>query len=79
MCLEVKEFLKTIDYEVEEHLDSEVGFHENLSHLQEQFASSEGIHPLFGYYPMIFIKDRAFSGFNESIKNELLKEIKNKE
>lgn len=75
MCLEAKEFLKTIDYEVEEHLDSEVGFHENLSHLQEQFASSEGIHPLFGYYPMIFIKDRAFSGFNESIKNELLKEI----
>ena len=75
MCLEMIDFLKTIDYEVEEHLDKEETFYEDLSFFQEQFASSEGIHPLFGYYPMIFIKNRAFSGFNESIQNELLKEI----
>jgi peptidoglycan/xylan/chitin deacetylase (PgdA/CDA1 family) len=75
MCLEAVEFLKTINYPVEQYLDSEEGFREKLDKLEAEFASSEGIHPLFGYYPIIFIKDRVFSGFNETIKNEILKEI----
>ena len=76
MCLEAVEFIKTIDYPVEQFLDYEEGFGEKLNNLKEKFGSSEGIHPLFGYYPIIFIKDRVFSGFNETIKNEILKEIK---
>ena len=75
MCLEALEFIKTIDYPVEQFLDYEEGFGEKLNNLKEKFGSSEGIHPLFGYYPIIFIKDRVFSGFNETIKNEILKEI----
>jgi len=76
MCLDVLEFIKNIDYPVEQHLDYEKDFGERLNNLKEKFSSSEGIHPLFGYYPIIFIKDRVFSGFNETIKNEILKEIK---
>ena len=75
MCLEALEFLKTINYPIEQYLDYEEGFKEKLDELKTKFGSSEGVHPLFGYYPIIFIKDRAFSGFNETIKNEILKEI----
>ena len=76
MCLEALDFIKTIDYPVEQYLDTQEGFNEKLNSLRSEFGSSEGIHPLFGYYPIIFIKDRVFSGFNETIKNEILKEIK---
>jgi hypothetical protein len=75
MCLEAINFIKSIDYSVEEYLNTQAGFEEKLSNLIEEFGSSEGVHPLFGYYPMIFIRDRAFSGFNDSIKAEILKEI----
>jgi len=75
MCLDALDFVKTIDYPVEQYLDTQGDFSEKLNGLRGEFTSSEGIHPLFGYYPIIFIEDRAFSGFNESIKNEILKEI----
>ena len=75
MCLETVGFLTTINYPIEQYLDSEEGFSEKLDKLKTEFSSSEGVHPLFGYYPIIFIKDRVFSGFNETIKNEILKEI----
>jgi hypothetical protein len=75
MCLDALDFIKTIDYPVEQYLDTQGGFNEKLNSLRNEFSSSEGIHPLFGYYPIIFIKNRAFSGFNESIKNEILEEI----
>jgi len=75
MCLEALNFIKTIDYPVEQFLDSQEDFKVKLDKFKAEFSSSEGIHPLFGYYPIIFIKDRVFSGFNETIKNEILKEI----
>jgi len=75
MCLDALDFIKTVDYPVEQYLDSENGFSEKLDGFKAKFTSSEGIHPLFGYYPIIFIKDRVFSGFNETIKEEILEEI----
>jgi hypothetical protein len=77
MCLEALDFLSTIDYPVEEYLDSEAGFYDQLSELRAKFSQSEGVSESFGYYPMIFVKNRAFSGFNEEIKSEILKEITN--
>lgn len=75
MCLEAQEFLKTIDYPVEEYLDSDEGFFDQVSELKALFGQSEGVSENFGYYPMIFVKNRAFSGFNEEIKSEILAEI----
>lgn len=75
MCLEFLNFIKTIDYPIEEITDSEEDFSEKLAEIKSNHNSTEGIHPLFGYYPLIFIKDRVFSGFNESIQSEILKEI----
>jgi len=76
MCLEAFEFIKTINYPIEQFLDYEEGFGDKLNKLKTEFARSEGVSETFRYYPIIFIKDRAFSGFNEEIKNEILKEIK---
>lgn len=75
MCLEFLDFIKTINYPIEQVIDSEENYQQKLNETKLHFSSTEGIHPLFGYYPLIFIKDRAFSGFNESVKTEILKEI----
>jgi len=75
MCLEALDFIKTIDYPAEQFLDDKEGFGEKLNGLRAEFGQSEGVSESFGYYPIIFIKDRAFSGFNEEIKNEILEEI----
>jgi len=75
MCLEALEFFKTINYPIEEHLNTEQDFTDNLNGLRSSFEESEGVSKSFGYYPVIFIKNRAFSGFNDYVKEEILKEI----
>ncbi len=76
MCLEALDFLSTVDYPVEEFLDTQAGFRDQLEKLKTEFGQSEGLSESFGYYPIIFINDRAFSGFNEEIKAEIVEEIK---
>jgi hypothetical protein len=71
MCLEAMDFLETIDYPVEQHLTTEPGFYQDLGELKEVYNNSSGVSDSFGYYPIIFVKDRAFSGFNEQIKTEI--------
>jgi len=71
MCLEALEFIEEIDYTVEEHLNTESDFWEKLNELQDIYGSSEGVSTSFGYYPIIFIQDKAYSGFNEDIQNEI--------
>jgi uncharacterized membrane protein len=75
MCLEALDFLETIDYPNEQFINTQDNFSYELSSLIAQFGQSEGISNSFGYYPIIFINDRAFSGFNDSIKNAILEEI----
>jgi len=75
MCLEALEFFETINYPIEEHLNTEQGFRDSLNELKSNFEESEGVSGSFGYYPIIFIKNRAFSGFNDYIESEILKEI----
>jgi len=75
MCLDFLSFIKTIDYPVQEFLDYEDSFIEELNEQMSEFSKSEGVSKDFSYFPIIFINDRAFSGFNEQIKQELLNEI----
>ena len=75
MCLEALDFLETIDYPKEQFINTQDNFSNELSFLISQFKQSEGISNSFGYYPIIFINDRAFSGFNDSVKNAILEEI----
>ena len=75
MCLEALEFLETVDYPVEQVLDTELEFGDRLNQLRAEFGQSAGVSDSFGYYPIIFIKNRAFSGFSEEIMSEILAEI----
>ena len=75
MCLEAMDFLKSIDYPNEQVLTDDPDFFKRLTAEKEKFTQSEGVSSSFGYYPIIFIKNRAFSGFNQEIKNQILKEI----
>lgn len=75
MCLEAVEFLETLDYPVRNYLIYDKEFREKLNSYKENFGESEGLSKSFTYYPMIFINNRAFSGFNEDIKTEILREI----
>lgn len=76
MCLEALDFMTTLDYPIEQYIEGQAGYNEAFSQVRAEFSSSEGIHPLFGYYPMIFVKDRAFSGFNESVERAITNIIK---
>jgi hypothetical protein len=75
MCLDALGFIETIDYPVEQHLNTEPGFMGDLGELKEVYGESEGVSDSFGYYPIIFVEDRAFSGFDEEIKGEILSVI----
>jgi hypothetical protein len=67
MCLDFLDFLETIDYPVEEHLVGEPGFWESMGALKDEFGRSEGVSESFGFYPIIFVKTKAYSGFNATI------------
>ncbi|MGA1864072.1 MAG: polysaccharide deacetylase family protein [bacterium] len=75
MCILFLDFLDTISYPVEEHLISDQGFWDDMAAIQSLFGSSEGLSQSFGYFPMIFIKDKAYSGFNNEIKEAILSMI----
>jgi len=75
MCLEAMDFLETVDYLSEQVFNTEKDFYERLNTFKSQFSVSEGVSDSFGYYPVIFVKNRAFSGFNKEIEEEILEEI----
>lgn len=76
MCLDFLEFIKTIDSPVEQHLVGDENFNEIFSENTKKFQQSEGVSTSFGYYPIIVINDRVFSGFNSKVKTEILRELK---
>ena len=75
MCLEFLEYIKTSSYPVEQHLVGEKDFDQAFVEYKRSVAESEGLSTSFGYYPMIFINGRAFSGFTKEIQDEISKEM----
>ena len=75
MCIEALDYLQTLDYTVEQHITTEEGFYDNLNSLKSVYDSSEGVSEDFGYYPIIFVKDKAYSGFNEDIQQSISEDI----
>jgi len=71
MCLDFLDYIKTIDYEVEQHLTGEADFNTLLNTYKTGFEKSSGVSDSFGYYPMIFVEGKAYSGFNEEISKEI--------
>jgi len=75
MCVSAKEFLQGLDYPIEEHLDFEIDFWEKLDDLRSEHEQSSGVSDSFGYYPIIFIKNKAYSGFNDEVRGWILEDI----
>jgi hypothetical protein len=76
MCLAALDWLETAKSEyptlvIEEHLTYEAGEMELLGQLEEQFQTSEGVSTSFGYLPILFFREQAFSGFNDEIAEAL--------
>ncbi|MDD2270282.1 MAG: hypothetical protein PHG60_01735 [Candidatus Dojkabacteria bacterium] len=68
MCIDAIDFLKKNNIKYVEYLNTEGDFEKNLSLYRQEYGNeSEGVSTSYGYYPMIFYKGRAFSGFNEEI------------
>lgn len=72
MCLEFLDFIDTITYPVEEHISGDEGFWDALDVIKSEFGTSEGVSENFGYFPIIFIQDKAYSGFNDDITNAII-------
>jgi len=77
MCIEALEFLRNSNIEFEEYLTTDDNYYSNLIRYKNVFTGSEGVSEDFDYYPFIFYKNHAFSGFNENIKNDINKLILN--
>jgi glutaredoxin len=76
MCLDAIDFFRENNIEYTEYLTTDENFNTKLSEYKEKadYVSS-GVSTTFGYYPMIFIGDKAFSGFNDEIEKEILETI----
>jgi hypothetical protein len=73
MCLEALQFFEDNNIEYTQYLDTDEDFLEQLSVYKDEYGSeSEGVSTSYGFYPMIFYKGRAFSGFNESVGSTIL-------
>lgn len=73
MCLEAKEFFKDQNIPFEEYLIEEADFTQKLEEKKQAVGNkSEGVSSSFGYYPIIFVGDKAFSGFNAEIGEQIL-------
>jgi glutaredoxin len=76
MCVEAIDFFQEKDIKYTEYLTTDENFDVKLSEYKSQFGGeSEGVSTTFGYYPVIFINSKAYSGFNKDVEDEILKEI----
>ncbi len=78
MCLEALDWFNSIveDYptlKVEEHLTTEDGEVALMYELEAEFSASQGVSTTFGYLPIMFYQDQAFSGFNDEVRDALLR------
>jgi hypothetical protein len=75
MCKEAEAFLDGLDYPVEEHLSGEKNFLTLLDRYRVKFPQTEGVSDSYEYFPIIFVGDRAFSGFDEEVRAAIDEEI----
>ena len=75
MCKDAEAFLEGLDYPVEVHLNNERNFLTLLDRYRVQFPETEGVSDANEYFPIIFVKDRAFSGFDDEVRQAIEEEI----
>ncbi len=75
MCLEALDFFANEGIEIQEVLTSDPNFRSGLESYKADFTESEGVSDSFGYYPIIFTQNSAYSGFNDEVKLKLQQEL----
>jgi len=76
MCMAALDWLSGVHAEhpalvIEEHLTYEAGEAELLVQLEARFETSRGVSTTFGYLPIIFVRQQAFSGFDDAVAEAL--------
>lgn len=72
---DLKWFLESQNYSFTDYSTSNSNFSNKLKEYKKEYKKSEGMSTNFRYYPIIFVKDRVFSGFSEKIKEEIRKTL----
>ncbi len=77
MCLDALAWFDTIESDhpelvIEEHLTTEAGERTLMWDMEAEYDGSEGVSNSFGYLPIIFVADHAFSGFNDEVAAAIL-------
>ncbi|MBN1502168.1 hypothetical protein JW930_01370 [Candidatus Woesearchaeota archaeon] len=80
MCLEQLEFLEDIEEDfplliVEEYLTTEQSNLILLYEMESSYGESHGVSENFGYLPITFINNKAYSGFDSKVEDRLLDDI----
>lgn len=80
MCLDQLEFLDDIKKEcpsliIEEYLTIEASNLNILYNMESQYENSEGVSDSFGFLPITFINNHAYSGFDRQVEKSLKKDI----
>jgi len=76
MCIDAIEFLEENYIAYQQHIPTDIDFHEQLEKYKANFEGvSEGVSESFGYYPIIIVTHRAFSGFDNEIETHILDEL----
>jgi len=71
MCLDAINFFKENNIKYKEHFNTETDFTNLLSQYKIQYPISSGESEEYQYLPIIFYKDKAYSGFNEQIAESI--------
>jgi hypothetical protein len=72
MCLEALQFLDDYGIEYSEVLTTDENFSEMLDKYKQVYGNeSYGVSTSYEYYPIIFYKEKAYSGFNDTVGNTI--------
>jgi hypothetical protein len=72
MCVEAEEYFEenNIDYTL--YLITDEEYNTKVAEYKAKFETSEGVSSAYSYFPLIFTPEKAYSGFNEEIGEEIL-------
>ncbi|HOA73760.1 MAG TPA: hypothetical protein PL151_03000 [Phycisphaerae bacterium] len=76
MCLDALAWLDSIESQhtglaVKEYLTTVPANVALLNEMMAEYGTSQGVSTTFGYLPIIFYRDQAFSGFDDSVRTAL--------
>lgn len=69
------DFLSSLDYPYEARREGEPSFYGDLKLLKSAYSTSYGSSDSFEFYPYIFYKDKAYSGFDNKVMRMILEDL----